>query len=521
MANNIKAAYKLGGMACTGCEAVIEEALLKLEGVSAARAVFGTSSVEIEYDPEWTTFEKLQAAAKAAGYTITAPEAFIDGAAQFSNSSRKSGSTGNPASKYKSASGNSDNSGNTLSPLQFAGIVIIIIAAGLIIGNTVGFSFIPEVTSSMGYGVLFVVGLLTSLHCIAMCGGINISVCVNAGKKSGSGDAGGNGSTSGIKGESVDGKVKLVPSLLYNLGRVTSYTAIGGVIGAIGSVLSFSGWARGIIAILSGIFMIIMGISMLGIFPWINKITPRLPRFLRQKAGSAGHGKGPFAVGLVNGLMPCGPLQAMQVYALGTGSFMAGAMSMFFFSLGTLPLMFGLGAIITMLGSRFTKNMIKASAVLVAILGIIMLGRGLALSGVAMPGAASSSEAATASGATASGSAASVSGSAEAASGTAAVASGTAVSTDSSGNKVQNITTTLTSEGYPDITVQKGIPVVWNLKADAGVLTGCNRTLVIPAYNLEVKLKAGDNIIEFTPSESGIIPYSCWMGMITADITVK
>ena len=66
-------------------------------------------------------------------------------------------------------------------------------------------------------------------------------------------------------------------------------------------------WARGIVAALSGLFMILMGISMLGIFPWLNKITPTC-RASCSKAGEAGKGKGPFIVGLFNGLMPCGPV---------------------------------------------------------------------------------------------------------------------------------------------------------------------------------------------------------------------
>ena len=84
----------------------------------------------------------------------------------------------------------------------------------------------------------------------------------------------------------------------------------------------------------------------------------------------------------MNGLMPCGPLQAMQLYALGTGSFLAGALSMFIFSLGTVPLMFGLGALSSLLSSKFTSRMMKVSAALVLLLGLVMVNRGLALSGV-------------------------------------------------------------------------------------------------------------------------------------------
>jgi len=85
---------------------------------------------------------------------------------------------------------------------------------------------------------------------------------------------------------------------------------------------------------------------------------------------------------------------------------------------------------------------------------------------------------------------------------------------------IQEIETELPQNGYPIITVQKGIPVKWNLKADADSINSCNGTLVIPEFNIKKDLQVGDNIIEFTPTQSGIIPYSCWMGMINSQINV-
>lgn len=430
-------------MSCTGCESIIEETLQALDGIIEAKASFSKNQVSVVYDSEKISFEQMLAAVKKAGY-------------RFEKSKQNAEAKAN----------------NPLTTVQFIGIAVIILAIYLIINHTIGFNFIPEVTSSMGYGVLFVVGLLTSLHCVAMCGGINLSQCMNRGEVS-----------------SSNSRIK--PSLLYNLGRVTSYTVIGGIIGAVGSVISFSGWAKGLIAILTGLFMILMGLSMTGLFPRLNQITPRLPRIFRETKEKTSRGKGPYIVGLLNGLMPCGPLQAMQIYALGTGSMVAGALSMFFFSLGTLPLMFGLGAFITLLGSKFTKQMMKVSAMLVVLLGAIMLGRGFLLSGVTMPSFATSAS---------------------------SNVSATAALSPESG--VQTITSTLTSRGYPSITVQKGMPVVWNLQADKRAINGCNRQILISEYNTQINLKPGDNTIRFTPTETGTFTYSCWMGMITGQIKV-
>lgn len=85
---------------------------------------------------------------------------------------------------------------------------------------------------------------------------------------------------------------------------------------------------------------------------------------------------------------------------------------------------------------------------------------------------------------------------------------------------VQNITSVLVAGSYPVLTVQKGVSVKWDLQADASILNSCNGTLVIPKFNIEKKLQPGDNIIEFTPTEAGTVPYSCKMGMIRSNITV-
>lgn len=271
------------------------------------------------------------------------------------------------------------------------------------------------------------------------------------------------------------------------------------VLGALGSVLILPGRAKGLIALVAGVFMVIMGLNMLQIFPALRKFNPRMPRALaglvyREKQRN---NKGPFTVGLLNGLMPCGPLQAMQIYALSTGNPLEGALSMLLFSLGTVPLMFGLGALGSLLSRRFTRKMMQASAMLVIILGVLMFQNGLGLSGVstsALAGSITQPASQKANGAS---------------EGQAQVVDG-----------VQLVTTELKSNRYMPITVQAGIPVRWTIHAADGTINGCNNAIVIPAYGIEKPLELGDNIIEFTPDESGIVPFSCWMGMIRSQITV-
>lgn len=466
----IRKVLQVGGMTCASCEMRIENRLKKLEGVIDAKAIYSSSNVYVTYDAGVVTLERIIGEVEALDYTVKNKPG--QQAADTREKEKESAVRGILKRQVAEPKQEKEKSGDNLSITQLLGIGVILFALYVIIQNTVGFNFIPQVNQNMGYGILFTVGLITSLHCIAMCGGINLSQCVSY-----------------RFGDTQPGRLsRLKPSLMYNLGRVVSYTVLGGIVGALGSVVSFSGTAKGVIAILSGVFMVIMGLNMLNIFPWLRKINPRMPRFFGNKIHSGNGKHGPFYIGLLNGLMPCGPLQAMQIYALGTGNAFAGAASMFFFSIGTLPLMFGFGAISSFLSGKFTKRMMKVSAMLVMILGVIMLNRGLNLSGVNLGGAVYASSG--------SGNVSRVEG-------------GT-----------QTIKTKLESGRYPAIVVQKGVPVKWVISAATGDINGCNETLTIPKLGITKKLEPGDNLIEFTPEESGNIPYTCWMGMISSNIKV-
>ncbi len=441
----VKKILKLKGLSCTACETKIENKLKKAEGVLEAEVSYKTSLLKITYDETIITLKEISNIIEKMDYEVVGED---------TQTGRKT-----------------ENSNSTLIIIG-----IIILGIYLIIKNTIGFNFIPEINPGMGYGILLVVGLLSSLHCVAMCGGINLSLCVSY----------------KYDGNENNRLSKFIPSLMYNAGRVISYTVIGGIVGALGSVFRISNTGNAFISILAGTFMVIMGLNMLNIFPWLRRLNPHMPRVFARKIHSGKRNKGPFVVGLLNGLMPCGPLQAMQLYALGTGSFLTGALSMFMFSLGTVPLMFLFGALGSMLSSKFAKNMVKASAVLVIVLGFVMVNRGFAFTGISI---------------------------------SSPLAAASADSKDDSitaviNGDVQEITTTLQSGRYTPITVKAGIPVKWTIQADAKSLNGCNNEIIIPKFGIQQKLKAGENVITFTPAETGKYGYSCWMGMIRSSITV-
>ncbi len=371
---------------------------------------------------------------------------------------------------------------------RFLGLIAVVAAVYLIIRYTVGFTFLPAVSQSMGYGLIFVVGLLTSLHCVAMCGGIVLSQGVKKQEEPAAlARAPASRSTPGSAPQLYS---RLVPSLLYNGGRVISYTIVGGIVGALGSLFSLSTALKGVMPILAGVFMLFLGVRMLGIFPWLSRLKIRLPGIAGRKFSAAAKGRGPFVVGLLSALMPCGPLQTMQVYALGTGSLFAGALSMFLFSLGTVPLLLGFGLVSSLLSARFNARMLKASGVLVLVLGLVMFTRGISLFGVALPPLRP------------------------------VAASGAGIAVAKLVDGGQEVRTIVESGRYYPLIVQAGVPVRWTLSVKADDLNGCNNPVTIPQYGIRKQLVPGDNLIEFTPSQAGTIGYTCWMGMISSYIKV-
>lgn len=429
----------IGGMTCVGCQNTIERALRQQYGIVKARVDYRAGKAEIQYDTDAISPEEIVETIEGLGYQVL-PEG------------------GQPKTNYRRALG---------MLLIIASLFVALERTGLI--NLLAPTQLAE--AGMNFGMLFVVGLITSVHCVAMCGGINLSQCLPRGGQP----------------ESSRWPISSA-GLLYNLGRVISYTAVGYVVGAAGSAFTFSNTVQGFIKLGAGIFMVILGLNMLDLFPWMRRLSLSMPMSGNCKGGCSS-AKSPLIVGLLNGLMPCGPLQAMQLYALSTGSPVKGALSMLVFALGTLPLMLGLGALSAALAKKHLHNMMTAGAVLVAVLGLSMFSQGLSLSGVAVPLLPANAS-------------------------------------DSSGSGpvmkdgVQFVESTLAPGRYPNITVEAGTPVEWVITAPQGSINGCNNRFYVPAYDITHQFQPGENVIRFTPDKAGVYQYSCWMGMIRGRITV-
>jgi sulfite exporter TauE/SafE/copper chaperone CopZ len=175
--------------------------------------------------------------------------------------------------------------------------------------------------SHVSYGTAILIGVIASLSsCMAIVGGLVLSISANFAK----------------------GGDTLRPQLLFHVGRLASFFLLGGLIGAAGSVFRFGDRGMFVVQLIVSAAMFILGINLLEIFPWAKKLQPALPGFLGKRVRGLkeiNHTATPFLVGVATFFLPCGFTQAMQLYSITTGTFASGAMIMFSFALGTLPVL--------------------------------------------------------------------------------------------------------------------------------------------------------------------------------------
>ncbi|MFA6088262.1 MAG: sulfite exporter TauE/SafE family protein [Candidatus Woesearchaeota archaeon] len=451
------------GTVCTSCEKIIVRQAKKLPGVIDAKFDYKTETGEVTFDENKTSIKEIYKTIKEKGY-------------QCSNC-------------------DCDNNENNNSKRDPVTTVLYIIYG--IVGIMLLFYFapsfidkipVPDISQNMSLGLLFIVGLLTGFHCVAMCGGFVISYTTKA----------------------VAEKTSVVKAhLSYAFGKTLSYTVIGAIFGFIGSVIAFTPFMRGLAGILAGLFLLLFGLKMLNIFPSLRRVgfssIPGISKIMPKHNSNSS----PLVIGLLNGLMiACGPLQAIYILAAGSASAITGAKMLFVFALGTLPVMIGFGFFTSFLSSKFTSKLLKASGILIIIMGILMLNTGLALSGSGYDFKSLSSRIAQNS----------INDNSNAANNIANKYTSDQMAVQKDG--YQEIHMDVTYSGYsPDsFVLKKGIPVHWIINGKQ--ITGCNKGILVPSYNLQFDVKLGEQTIEFTPTKTGTIPWSCWMGMIQANFIV-
>lgn len=369
---------------------------------------------------------------------------------------------------------------------QLVGLFTLVLLLGSILSR---FGLLKpnfSVGSAMSFGAVFVVGLVAaSSSCIAVTGGLLLSVSAKFNERYGS----------------KTGLARLRPVLLFIAGRVAGYAVLGGLLGVLGGILTPSPFVTAVITIIAALYMLIMGLEMLHIAPyWLKRFLPRLPKALSHRivdAESKEHPLMPSLLGAATFFLPCGFTQALQLYALTTGSFWAASTILFAFALGTAPVLFALGYASSSLKGRAGQWFFRFSGALVVVLGLWNIQNGFAIAGypLSLDGFFSSPV---------------------------AVSSASSAPSGPFEAKEQVLKMAVDYRGYTPnrLRVKAGSRVRWEVMGSSEGL-GCASLLQSPSLGIRKLLSSGLNVISFTaPTKPGVYSFSCSMGMYRGQLEV-
>lgn len=180
---------------------------------------------------------------------------------------------------------------------------------------------------------------------------------------------------------------KFRPHLFFNLGRVISFVILGGVIGALGAAFQLKGSLLGLLTLAVGLVMLLLGLQLTELFPRL-KGSITLPSSIGRRIGIKKHGereyshKDAFVLGAATFFLPCGFTQAMQLYAVSTGSAVSGAIIMGMFALGTAPGLLSIGGLTSVVRGVFAQRFFRVVGVVVVMMALINVGNAYTLLGI-------------------------------------------------------------------------------------------------------------------------------------------
>jgi len=207
----------------------------------------------------------------------------------------------------------------------------------------------------------FTIGLLGSFHCIGMCGPIALALPVSSNRT----------------GE------RIAAALIYNSGRILTYSLFGILFGIIGKTFAIAGlqqWVSvtiGVIIILTIIVpeLIKGGVTLnLYVSRFTSSIKSGMKNFFQQRTFSSF-----FLIGSLNGLLPCGLVYLAVAGAAATSGPAEGAIYMALFGAGTLPVMLMVIVAGNFISVEIRNNIRKAMPFVILLIGVLFILRGLNL----------------------------------------------------------------------------------------------------------------------------------------------
>ena len=329
--------YFIGGMHCPACELIIEKKLSCYSLVKNVDVILNNRKIlfEVQNDmPETQLLENINEIIQKDGYRI---------------------SKNAPAHRIKWL--------DLLKGFLAAGFIF----SAFILLQKSGIAGLLKV-NNLTLPVSFLIGVISSLSsCMAVVGGLVLSISSGYARTS----------------------EKAWPLILFHSARVAGFFILGGVLGIAGSFFSINQTANFVISIILFVLMIVIGLNLLDISPFLSKFQLRVPKsFSRKIMFNRGLQNRfmPVILGILTFFLPCGFTQSMQLSSMTAGNFLGGGLLMLVFALGTLPVL----GIISFSSIRFSRSsfsgvFFKAAGFMVIFFALFNFVNALIAAGLIMP----------------------------------------------------------------------------------------------------------------------------------------
>jgi len=430
-------------MTCTSCEILISDSLRELDSVKYVKISHRHGKAEIGHGGEQLPIKDIIARIEELGYRA---------------------SLGPIKTKKQNASME-----------QWFYSVLLVFALYLVYKylQWIGLlDFIQADTSDINYGAAFIIGIVASLSsCLVVVGAVVMSFA----------------SKYQSRGSFYERNFK--PHLLFHLGRLATFFLLGGILGMIGSWFSISPIFMSWFTVFIAFVLLWLALNILGFVPSMTTLGIRMPKSSMgawKKLQESEHALAPVVLGGFTFFLPCGFTQSMQLFAMSSGDFMTGALTLFLFALGTSPVLLGLGVTTSKFKNMETVVIQKAIGFVVLFFAFYTMSSGLAIRGINIDFLAKKEV-------------------------------GQVVNTANA----QVINMAIDYSGYSpnSFKLQKGVPVKWII--DGTKASGCTNSIISPDLGIDESIHSGENIIEFTPTRAGTFGFSCWMGMVRGKFIVE
>ncbi len=451
----ISTVVPVAGMTCRTCEVRIQKYVGRLPGVHRARASAVHGRVEIESTAPVPAVA-IAKAINAAGYEV---------------------------GRTPWLAGDSD-----VWLTAVAGVALVAVLA--VLAQATGLTGLANGAGDLSRGGLLVallLGLAAGVStCMALVGGLVLALSASFQARRRATGAAEGGVMSQMR-----------PALVFMAGRIVGYGVLGAALGALGASVTMPPQVTAMLMITVAIVMTILGTRLTGLSPRIATWSPTFPIGLGRRLGLGDEGAGAYSdaraagLGAASFFLPCGFTQAVQIYALSTGSPLFAGAIMATFAIGTAPGLLALAGLPVVVPTSMRPTLLRLVGVVVIGFAFINASAGLRLSGLTFPSLGVETAAA-------------------------APPPATGVAADGT----QALTTYQDAGGYSpgNVSIYAGTPTRWTIESRASGT--CAVLVVVPSLNIQVRLHEGPNTIDLPALPAGTLGYSCAMGMYSGRITI-